>query len=109
MLHVEWSYGRGQNHENDFVVADSIDEWLKLCNEHEGELMSPGGIAQKFGVSRAMVNNWIFRDHKVTAFVYRTPTNGSYTLVDVATAETASQYTRRGSKTVSEKKLGKEK
>lgn len=109
VLHVSWKYGRGPNHENDLYEADSIDEWLKLCNEHEGELMSPGGIAQKFGVSRATVNNWVFRDHKVTSFVYRKPPHGTYTLVDVSTAEVASQYTRKASKTVSAKKLGKEK
>lgn len=55
-----------------------MDSWLEYTSNHDSKMLSPGGVAQKFGVSRQSVNNWIYRSREVRYYRYVTKRNGHY-------------------------------
>jgi len=62
---------------------DSMDEWLNACSSHGyGVLISPGGAAHLVSVTRECVHNWVYRDKKVTAFIYESKHDGKYILIN---------------------------
>ena len=65
------------------VEFETIDDWLNACQKYGCDrLISPGGAANLVAATRVCVHNWIWRDHKIKAFIYDSPYDGKYILVD---------------------------
>ncbi len=54
-----------------YIEIKDYKKFSQILNNYKGQFISPGGISNKYKVSRQVVNNWINRDNRINAYRYR--------------------------------------
>lgn len=80
---------------NNIKYFTNENEYIKFLANYKGELLSPGGAANLVNVTRACITNWINRDGKIRAYIYKDPVEGKYIFVDKSDVIRARLETRK--------------
>lgn len=65
----------------------NFNEYLKHLQNFKGELVSPGGAAQRCGVGRNTVHHWMHKSGVVRSFIYDGQ-EGKFILISVEDVDT---------------------